>query len=65
MKVPFNDLSRIHDPLKNNILDKFSKVIDRNDFILNNDVEIFEKTFQNIRIKNTSFLVPTAQMLLS
>ena len=39
MKVPFNDLSRIHNPIKNNVLSKFSKVIDKNDFILNNDVK--------------------------
>ena len=29
MKIPFNDLSRIHNPIKNNILSKFSKVIDK------------------------------------
>ena len=45
MKVPFNDLSRIHNPIKNNVLSKFSKVIDKNDFILNNDVNTFEKNF--------------------
>jgi len=47
MQVPFNDLSRIHDPLKNLVLEKFSKVIDNSDFILNNDVKVFEKNFSN------------------
>ena len=45
MKVPFNDLSRIHDPLKDKVLKKFSKVVDKNDFILNKDVENFEESF--------------------
>ncbi len=45
MKVPFNDLSRIHDPIKNNVMKKFSKVIDKNDFILNSDIERFENSF--------------------
>ena len=58
MKVPFNDLSRIHDPLKNNVLNKFSKVIDKNDFILNNDVKIFEKNFS--KYTNQKFSVSCA-----
>ena len=45
MKVPFNDLSRIHTPLKNGVLKKFSTVVDKNNFILNNDIENFESSF--------------------
>lgn len=47
MKVPFNDLSRIHNPLKEKVLAKFSNVVDKNDFILNKDVENFEKSFSH------------------
>ena len=47
MKVPFNDLARIHTPLKNSVIDRFNKVIDANDFVLNKDIQNFEKKFSN------------------
>ncbi len=45
MKVPFNDLSRIHNPIKNSVLKKFNKVVENNDFILNDDITSFEERF--------------------
>jgi dTDP-4-amino-4,6-dideoxygalactose transaminase len=44
-KVPFVDLSRIHAPLKAEILNRISSVIDRSAFVLGPDVEAFEKDF--------------------
>ncbi len=45
MKVPFLDLNRTHQPLRKEILEKFAEHIDKNDFILGNAVEEFEKEF--------------------
>ena len=45
MKVPFNDLTRIHNPIKNEILESISKIIDKNNYILGEPVEIFENNF--------------------
>ncbi|MBM3232291.1 DegT/DnrJ/EryC1/StrS family aminotransferase [Candidatus Pacearchaeota archaeon] len=45
MKVPFLDLNRIHNPLKNEFVEKLTEHIDKNDFILGNPVEEFEKEF--------------------
>lgn len=45
MKVPFNDLSRIHNPIKNSVMKKFSTVVKNNNFILNSDIERFENSF--------------------
>ncbi len=45
MKVPFNDLSRIHKPIKASVLKKYNNVVDNNDFILNDDIKNFEEKF--------------------
>ena len=45
MKVPFNDLSRIHKPLKAKILKNLDKTIDENQFILGEAVKSFEHKF--------------------
>lgn len=45
VKVKFNDLSRIHAPIKEEILSKFSDIIDNNGFVLGPEVESFEKNF--------------------
>jgi dTDP-4-amino-4,6-dideoxygalactose transaminase len=42
-KVPLMDLSRIHAPLKNEILQSLSSIIDRSAFVLGPEVEEFEK----------------------
>jgi len=47
MYVPFNDLTRIHNPLKKIVIKKFEKIIDKNDFVLNEDIKKFEKNFSN------------------
>ena len=45
MKVPFMDLSRMHNPLRTKINNGIKGVIDRGDFILGRKVEEFEKNF--------------------
>ncbi len=45
MKVPFNDLSRIHNPIKKSVLDKLDKSIKKNEFILGNSIKNFEASF--------------------
>lgn len=45
MHVPFNDLSRIHKIIEKPVLKKFKKVIEKNSFILNEDIESFENNF--------------------
>ena len=45
MFVPFNDLTRIHTPLKKGVIKKFEKIIDKNNFVLNEDTKIFENNF--------------------
>ena len=45
VKVPFNDLSRLHNPIKEEILNNFGKIIDNGSFVLGKDVEDFEKNF--------------------
>ncbi len=44
-KVPFNDLTRIHEPIKSKVITKFSKVVDRNSFVLNKEIGEFESLF--------------------
>ena len=54
MKVPFNDLSRIHKPIKSVVLKKFNKIIDNSDFILNDDIKNFEENFSEYTQQNYS-----------
>ena len=44
-KVPFVDLTRIHAPIKDQILQKIGSIIDRSAFVLGPEVEEFEKQF--------------------
>lgn len=43
--VPFVDLSRIHKPLNRKLHDAFEKIITKGDFILGDEVSLFEKEF--------------------
>ena len=45
MNVPFVDLSRIHKPLEEKIVEEIKSVINRGDFILGNSVKEFENAF--------------------
>ena len=45
MKVPFFSLKSIHQPLKQNFLKAFNKIIDEGDFVLGEKVNAFEKNF--------------------
>jgi dTDP-4-amino-4,6-dideoxygalactose transaminase len=45
MKVPFLDLKRIHEPLKEEFREVIQKIIEDNNFILGKEVERFEKNF--------------------
>ena len=38
-KVPFNDLSRIHEPIHKKVLAQFSKVVQENKFVLNKEIK--------------------------
>ena len=39
-KVPFNDLSRIHEPIHKKVFAQFSKVVQENRFVLNKEIGI-------------------------
>ena len=43
--VPFNDLKRIHDPIEEKVLSKFSKIVKQNSFVLNKEIAEFESLF--------------------
>ncbi len=45
MKIPFNDLTRIHEPLKKELDFVWNRVISNNAFILGEEVARFEKLF--------------------
>ena len=45
MQVPFLDLSRIHDPLENELKQCFSKVLNDSYFVYGKDVTTFERSF--------------------
>ena len=45
MNVPFVDLSRIHDPLKKDLVKAFQQTIDSNKYVLGKEVDQFEKEF--------------------
>ena len=51
-KVPFNDLSRIHDPIHNKVFDKFSKIVRENRFVLNKEIGEFESLFSDFTESN-------------
>ena len=44
-KVPFNDLSRIHEPIHKKVFAQFSKVLQENRFVLNKEIGEFECLF--------------------
>ena len=43
--VPFNDLKRIHDPIEEKVISKFSKIVKKNNFVLNKEIGEFECLF--------------------
>lgn len=47
IKVPFLDLSRIHAPVKDDVLSRISSIIDRSAFVLGPEVAAFEKEFSS------------------
>jgi dTDP-4-amino-4,6-dideoxygalactose transaminase len=47
IKVPFNDLSRIHKPIENKVIKNIRSIVNKNSFILGEYVEEFEKNFSN------------------
>lgn len=49
MKVPFIDLQRAHAPLKEELLEAFSRTIDHGGFCLGPDVEAFETEFAAVQ----------------
>lgn len=46
-KVPFNDLSRIHDPIHEKVFKKFSSVVRESRFVLNKEISEFECLFSD------------------
>ena len=46
-KVPFNDLSRIHEPIHEKVFSKFSDVVRENRFVLNKEIREFELLFSD------------------
>ena len=66
MKVPFNDLSRIHNPIKKSVLNKLDKTINKNEFILGNSIKrILKPHSVNIQILNIQSAAQTEQMRLN
>ncbi|MEK6910280.1 MAG: DegT/DnrJ/EryC1/StrS family aminotransferase [Nanoarchaeota archaeon] len=45
MKIPFNDLSRIHDPIRTELDSAWRRIVDANAYILGIEVEKFEENF--------------------
>ena len=41
LKVPFNDLSRIHNPLRQELDNAWKRVVDNHSFVLGKEVETF------------------------
>ena len=52
MKIPFNDLSRIHKPIKKNVIKVLDESIDKSEFILSNSVKSFEESYSNYTNSN-------------
>ena len=48
MNVPYVNIAKQHEPIKEQLLDAISKVIDRGDFILGKEVLEFEKRFAEL-----------------
>ena len=57
-KVPFNDLSRIHKPIQEKVIKKFSKIVENNSFVLNKEIKEFEYNFSEFT--NSKFTVSCA-----
>ena len=47
INVPFNDLNRIHDDIQKKIIKDFDNLVSESRFILNKEIEDFEKDFSN------------------
>ena len=45
--VPFNDLSRIHKPIEDKVINKIKNIVKKNSIILGEFVEEFEENFSN------------------
>lgn len=45
MKVPFVSLEKMHSEIKEEIMNKFNKIYDNNNFIMGDELEKFEKNF--------------------
>jgi dTDP-4-amino-4,6-dideoxygalactose transaminase len=55
MNIPFFSLEAVHQPLKKQFLDAFSRIVDENSYILGKDVEQFESNFA--AFCNTNFAI--------
>ena len=56
--VPFNDLNRIHNPIEKKIINKFTKIVKTNSFVLNKEIKEFEDKFSEF--SNSKFTVSCA-----
>ena len=56
--VPFNDLTRIHNSIEDKVMNKFSKIVKKNSFVLNKEVEEFENMFSEF--SNSKFTIGCA-----
>ncbi len=52
MKIPFNDLSRIHKPIKKNVIKVLDNSVDNSEFILSSYVKSFEESYSNYTNSN-------------
>ena len=57
MKVPFNDLTRIHEPIIKSSLKEFEKVVNKSAFILNEDIEKFEQEYSSFTKQKYSLVI--------
>ncbi|MGO9936957.1 MAG: DegT/DnrJ/EryC1/StrS family aminotransferase [Terracidiphilus sp.] len=48
MQVPYVDLARQHAPLKTELMDAIGKVLDHGQFVLGNEVQLFEQRFAEL-----------------
>lgn len=55
MKVPFNDLSRIHEKISQPVLTKLQKTVSKSDFILSDQMYKFEEKFS--KFTNSKFTI--------
>lgn len=49
MKVPFIDLKRAHDPIRDDLLEAFARTLDHGEFCLGSEVSSFESGFANVQ----------------